>query len=134
MKKTIAILGIATLAAAGVSTVQAGHVSINIGGSFSLPLPPLPLPFRSASVHVAPRGHIAPPVFVQSAPVVCAPPMAPVARYYVPPPVIVQGPPVVIASPSCYLPAPRFGFPEFGFNFRFRPQFNGHHSSHSRRW
>jgi len=128
MKNTIAILGVtALLVSAAAPQLQAGNVSLSFGAHFPLPLPvPIPVPVPVFRSHVV---HEAPPVYVQSAPVTCAP-VAPVARYYVPPPVVVYAPPVRVAPPVFYAPAPCYAAPAFGFNFRWGSAHHGGHDGH----
>ena len=117
MKNTIAILGIATLAAAGVPQLQAGHVSFSIGANIGLPAP-------VCSAPVCAR----PPVFVPTAPYACAAPVAPPGWVCVPQQMVVYAPPVYAPPPPpvYYARAPYHVVPGFGINFRFGQVYHPH--------
>ena len=116
MKNTIAILGIAAFTVSAAPELRAGHVSFSFGGSLRLPVPVFSVPVCEA-----------PPVVVQTVPMIYAAPLAPVARYYVPPPAVFCAPPVLVAPRVFYAPPAYYRMPEFGFNFRFGPRFHAHY-------
>lgn len=136
MKNKIVIFGFASLlAAAGVPSAQAGHVSFSIGARFGFPAAVCSTPvFAPPPVYCAgptPVVVVAPRI-VYAAPVACAAPAAPWAPVYGAPG------PVVYARPSYYAPPPPvyvapapccFAPPAFGISIGFG---GGH--SHRRHW
>ena len=105
MKKTIVILGIATLGLMGAANARAG-VSFRFGGGIAIapPVVVAPAPYYSAPAYIAPPVCVTPPACV--------------------------GPSVVLAPPAVVVRPPFLHFGRFG---GYRPYYGGY-GRHVRRW